>query len=105
MFPGSSALENQLNTKRIRLEKKEQNGSSSKFPVPYETNDGSAETDEKLIPINYNLAKHGKDFVFPSNSDLPNKSSHSRQNNTKAPVKKLVIKPLKGNLTIKRFYL
>nr|CAG8473107.1 7105_t:CDS:10 [Entrophospora candida] len=103
MFPGSSMLENQFTTKRIRLDSKEkkeqQNGSSSKFPIPYETNDDSVETDEKLIPINYNSAKHGKDFVFPSHSDFLDNPGYSRQyinnSNTKTPIKKLVIKPLK----------
>ncbi|CAJ0875187.1 10255_t:CDS:10 [Entrophospora sp. SA101] len=100
---GSSMLENQFTTKRIRLDSKEkkeqQNGSSSKFPIPYETNDDSVETDEKLIPINYNSAKHGKDFVFPSHSDFLDNPGYSRQyinnSNTKTPIKKLVIKPLK----------
>ncbi|CAJ0748125.1 2552_t:CDS:10 [Entrophospora sp. SA101] len=101
MFPGSSLFDDEVTSKRIKLdlkeEKEQQHGSISNFPIPYEIND-SAETEEKLIPINYNFAKHGKDFIFPSHSDLTHKSAYSQQNinnNAKAPVKKLVIKPLK----------
>src|ERR1700739_3721796 len=47
----------------------------------------------------YDLVNHGKDLIFPSHKPIPDRPSDAvRQGPQKQPIKKLVIKGLKGNL-------
>jgi hypothetical protein len=48
----------------------------------------------------YDLVNHGKDLIFPSHKPIPDRPSDAvRQGPQKQPIKKLVIKNLKGKLS------
>ncbi len=52
-------------------------------------------------PKKYDLVNHGKDLIFPSHKPIPDRPNDAvRQGPQKQPIKKLVIKGLKGKLNL-----
>jgi hypothetical protein len=77
--------------------------SSSSATVAAAASSSSSSSYENFIgktSKKYDLVNHGKDLIFPSHKPIPDRPSDAiRQGPQKQPIKKLVIKGLKGKLS------